>query len=63
MPHLFYRALGEVSFVDGTPEQSQDEVYQKFFEENGSYPDGIFSVDENDKIELVWANDSDEEVS
>jgi hypothetical protein len=60
MPHNHYRALGGESFLDGTPTQTQDEVNNEFFKQNGTYPDGIFSVNEKEEITLVWSADNDE---
>jgi hypothetical protein len=62
MPHvLHYRALGGETFLDGTPKQSEDEVYQAFLKQNGCCPDGILSVDENEQLTVIWSEENDED--
>jgi hypothetical protein len=62
MPHKFFRACDETTFMDGKPEQSEDDVYESFYETHGHYPSQIFSVDENNDNTPVWENDEEEDL-
>ena len=58
--HVRYRACDETTYLDGTPEQSEDDVYEAFNKMHGHYPSQIFSVDTNNDNTLVWEDEGDE---
>lgn len=62
MPHKFYRACNETNFLDGSPEESQDDLYERFCDTHGHYPTQIFSVNENNNNSLVWEDDEEEDL-
>lgn len=56
MPHKHYRAVGNENYLDGTEQQSSDDLYDAFYNQYNSYPDAIYSIDEHGKIiDVTWS--------
>jgi len=56
--YLYYIADDDKYFVQGAPDEDQDDVYEKFFKEHGYYPDRVCGViretPSGPDVEVVW---------